>query len=134
MQYGTAFWAAQAICTSYLTSTAHPASGGALSGGRGAVKGIAAAASRAKAVPISQRCFRAVLNPRAVFGEIEADEVGDARAVADGDRWLMREASSVDLRSRPRCARAARNRTKRALGNTETVMPSPSWTGLEGEG
>ena len=85
-------------------------------------------------MPISQKCFSAMLNPCAVFGEIEADEVGDARAVADGDRWLMREASSVDLRSRPRCARAARNRTKRALGNTETVMPSPSWTGLEGEG
>ncbi|MCK7581215.1 MAG: hypothetical protein MZV65_39980 [Chromatiales bacterium] len=55
-------------------------------------------------MPISQKCFSAVLNPCAVFGEIEADDAGDARAVADGDGWLMREASSVDLRSRPRCA------------------------------
>ena len=77
-------------------------------------------------MPISQRCFSAVLNPCALFGEIEADDAGDARAVADGGRWLMREASSVDLRSRPRCARAAR------LGNTQTVTP-PSVVGLEGE-
>jgi len=76
-------------------------------------------------VPIAQKCFSTVLYLCAVFGEIEADEVGDARAVADGDSWLMREASSVDLRSRPRCVRAAR------LGNTQTVTP-PSVAGLEG--
>ena len=71
-------------------------------------------------MPISQKCFSAVLNPGAVFGEIEADDVGDARAAADGGSWLMREASSVDLRSRPRCVRAARN----ALGEHRDRDPA----------
>jgi hypothetical protein len=74
-------------------------------------------------VPISQKCFGAVLNPGAVFGEIEADNVGDARAVADGS--CARHRASIFDRGRGACALRAT-----PLENTETVTP-PYLAGLE---